>query len=115
MAVPEPHTQSDFRANRTGPLGAPGARDLVKALAGGDLDILHPVDNTSRECPLVGCEQSVVTDRLRVKSFATTGQAQRFAADRGLLQVETIVVEFAPAVSKAERDRYWTEIVKLAS
>ncbi len=107
--------ESAVDAPGSGPLGAPTARDIIKALSGDELEILHPVDNTSRECPVVGCVQSVVTDRLRVKSFATTGQAQIYAADRGLMQVETVVVEFAPAVSEAERQRYWSDIVAMVS
>lgn len=75
----------------------------------------NPVDTTQQECGAIGCEQSVVTDRLRVRTFAATGQAQRYAGDTGARQVETVAVTFAPVVSDAERQRYWAEIVRLVT
>ena len=62
---------------------------------------------------MAGCDQSIVTDTLRVKSFPTTGRAEIYAKDRGLDQVETVVVSFAPPIPQAERDRYWAQIQKL--
>ena len=42
-------------------------------------------------------------------------QAQKYAAQTGARQVETVVVTFAPVVPDAERERYWAEIVKLVT
>lgn len=77
--------------------------------------MLNPVDTTQQECRIIGCQQSVVTDRLRIRSFAETGQAQRYAGDTAARQVETIVVTFAPVVPGAEQERYWAEIVRLVT
>jgi hypothetical protein len=40
-------------------------------------------------------------------------KAERYALPRGLYQVETVVVAFAPPLSEAERARYRAEIQKL--
>ncbi|MEZ0357306.1 hypothetical protein [Mycobacterium sp. ENV421] len=46
-------------------------------------------------------------------SFRAPGQAQIYAADRNLFQTATIVVEFAPPLTRSERVRYQVEIPKL--
>ena len=48
-------------------------------------------------------------------SFPTTGDAQRFAADHALEQVGTLVVDFSPTLSKAERDALWHSIAENAA
>ncbi len=63
--------------------------------------------------PCAGCDQSIVTDALRVKSFPSTGTAEIYARERGFDQVVTIVVSFAPPVSQHDQDRYWAQIEKL--
>lgn len=98
---------------RGGELGALTARGVVDALGKTGFAVPKPVDTTAQECPEAGCDQSVVTDTLRVKSFATTARAQGFALDHGLRQVETVVVEFAPPLTQAEQDRYWAQIQAL--
>ena len=55
-----------------------------------------------------------MTDQLRIMSFATPSQASHFASVRGLDQVGTVVVSFAPPLSPADREKYWVEIVRLA-
>ena len=98
---------------RDGELGALSARGVVDALAKTGFAVPKPVDTTAQECPDAGCDQAVVTDTLRVKSFPTTARAQGFALDHGLRQVETVVVEFAPPLTQADQDRYWTQIQAL--
>jgi hypothetical protein len=110
-----PTAQSEGLATRGGPLGALTAYGLVKALERTGLEMHSPVDTTKQECREIGCLQSVVTDRLRIRSFAETGQAQKYAGQSGARQVETLVVSFAPVVPEAEREHYWTEIVRLVT
>jgi hypothetical protein len=100
-------------ATRGGELGALTARGVVNALNRTGFAAANPVDTTAQECPAAGCDQSIVTDTLRVKSFQTTARAQAYAGDHGLDQVETIVVAFAPPVPKAEQARYWAQIQSL--
>jgi hypothetical protein len=107
--------QSENPATRAGALGALTAHGLVEALEDSGLEMHNPVDTTRQECREIGCLQSVVTDRLRIRSFAETGQAQKYAGEAGARQLETVVVTFAPVVSDAERERYWSEIVKLVT
>ena len=95
-------------------LGAMTARQVVDALPKAGLPAVHPVDGTAAECPDAGCDQSIVTDQFRVLSFASTGAAEKYAADHGARQVETLAVVFSPGVSAADQDRYWAAIVNLA-
>lgn len=107
--------QSDTRATRAGPLGALTAHGLAEALTDAGFDMHNPVDTTEQECRAIGCLQSIVTDRMRIRSFAETGQAQKYAGEAGGRQVETVVVTFAPVVPDAEREHYWAEIVRLVT
>lgn len=88
-------------------------RGLVEALDRAGLPAPNPMDTTAVECRSTPCLQSIVTDTVRIKSFATTERAQTFAADRRLFQVATIVVAFAPPLTPAEQQRYRTEIPEL--
>lgn len=86
------------------------AQLVVDRLQSEDHVVLHPVDTTRSNCPQAGCAQAVTTDRFTIMSFPGTGVAQRYAADRGLRQVASIVVAFAPTVPENERDQLWAEI-----
>jgi hypothetical protein len=114
-ASPQAARPSDLAATATrgGELNALTARGVVNALNRTGFAAAKPVDTTAQECPAAGCDQSIVTDTLRVKSFQTTARAQAYAGDHGLDQVETIVVAFAPPVPKAEQARYWAQIQSL--
>ena len=87
-------------------MGTVTPRRLVEALDRSGLPAPNPLDTTAAECRSTPCLQSIVTDTVRIKSFATTGQAQTFAADRKLFQVATIVVAFAPPLTAEEQQRY---------
>ena len=100
-------------AMRGGELGALTARGLVDALEKTGFAVPNPLDTTAQECPAAGCDQSIVTDTLRVKSFSTTSRAETYAGNHGLFQVETIVVAFAAPVSQADQDRYRKQIQTL--
>jgi hypothetical protein len=71
------------------------------------------LDTTAQECPSAGCDQAVVTDTLRVKSFASRSQATAYASARGLDRVGTIVVSFAPPLAASDRGVYWKQIREL--
>lgn len=77
-------------------------RRLVEALDRAGLPAHNPLDTTASECRSTPCLQSIVTDTVRIKSFATTRQAQTYAAGRHLFQVATIVVAFAPPLKPAQ-------------
>lgn len=91
----------------------PHAWDVVHALQHAGLAVPNALETTAQECPAAGCDQAVVTDILRVKSFATTPLAVRYAAAHGLDRAGTVVVSFAPPIAATERARYWQEIEKL--
>lgn len=92
---------------------APSAAAVVDRLENDGKVVLHPMDTTSTDCAGAGCEQVITTDRFRIMSFSTTGNAQIYAADRGLRQVETLVVDFSPTVAEPARDRLWSQISQL--
>ncbi|WP_142392565.1 hypothetical protein [Mycobacterium sp. 3519A] len=93
----------------------PTAWTVVRGLSRAGLAATNPLDTTAGECPAAGCLQSVVTDQLRVKSFATPVQATRYATARGLQHAGTIAVAFAPPLSHTQRERYWAAIERLAA
>jgi hypothetical protein len=103
-----PATASGASPMRAGTLHR--AWDVVRALSRSGLAVPNALDTTAQECAAVGCDQAVVTDTLRVKSFADSSQARRYAAAHGLDCISTIVVSFAPPVEAADRERYLDEI-----
>ncbi|MGV0871630.1 hypothetical protein [Mycolicibacterium sp. XJ879] len=98
---------------RSGAAPALTADDVIRALTRAGLTAPHPLDTTAQECGVAQCEQSVVTDTVRVKSFATAGQAMRHAVPRGLKHVGPVTVSFPPHMPQAERQRYWSVITAL--
>ena len=112
-SAPQPSSTPSSLATRQGEMDGLSARGLVDALERAGFPVRNPMDTTAQECPTAGCLQSIVTDTVRVKSFAETRRAQLFAADHGLFQVTTVVVSFAPPVTPDERNRFQAEIQKL--
>lgn len=100
-------------ATRGGELGALSARGVVDALVQAGFRAPNAVDTTAHDCVASGCQQSVVTDTVRVTSFATTAKAQDYAASHDLFQLETVVVEFAPPLTEHDRARYRAELETL--
>jgi hypothetical protein len=86
------------------------AMGVVDGIIKAGLSAPDPRDATALDCVDAGCDQSVVTDTVSVKSFATTGQAELYAMPRGLRQAATIVVAFRPGIPDAEQLKYWTQI-----
>jgi hypothetical protein len=105
---------SSYAAGHRSEAGALTASDVIDRLARNGFASFHPVDTTVQECRTAGCEQAFVTDTLRIKSFATSTEARRYAAPRNLKQVGTIAVLFAPPLSDNERQIYWAEIVRIS-
>jgi hypothetical protein len=46
---------------------------VVRALSRAGFAATYPLDTTAHECPSAGCQESVVSDQLRVKAFAERG------------------------------------------
>lgn len=99
--------------SRAGELRALTAVGVVDGITKAGFPAPDPRDATPRDCPDIGCEQSIVTDTVSVMSFATTGKAELYAVPLGLYQVATVVVSFAPAVPESEQSRYVAQIQKL--
>ena len=110
---PSAHGVAPLSASALAAAPAPHAWDVVHALQRAGLAVPNALETTAQECPAAGCDQAVVTDTLRVKSFATAPLAVRYAAARGLDHAGTVVMSFAPPVAPSERARYWQEIQKL--
>lgn len=88
---------------------------IVEGLTKAGLAAPNPRDTTAQDCAQIGCDQSIVTDTVSVKSSGTTGQAELYAVPQGLYQVATVVVSFAPTVAESEQARYWAQIKKLVA
>ena len=122
--VGPPPASSDTSTQHGTPLASSGTRGgarskqtawgVVHALSRAGFAATNPLDTTAQECPSAGCQESVVTDQLRVKSYASPSSASRYATAHGLKCIGTIVVSFAPPLSASEREKYWTEVVRLA-
>lgn len=89
------------------------ASGLIAALGQDGFAVPNPLDTTTQECPTAGCDQAIVTDTMRVKSFATLSQARWYAMTRNLPEFANIVVEFAPPVTTEEREGYLAAIGRL--
>jgi len=88
-------------------------RAVVQALARGGFPVPNPLDVTAQICPSNGCDQSIITDTLRVTSFPSPEAANRYAHQRGLRQTANLVVAFPPVMSTTEQDEYWSAIVSM--
>lgn len=87
--------------------------DVLRALNRAGLPAPHPVDTTAQECGAAQCEQSVVTDTLRVKTFASAAEAAQYAVPLGLKHIGPVTVSFPPHMPKPEQQRYWSVITAL--
>ncbi|MEH3143154.1 MAG: hypothetical protein PGN37_23935 [Mycobacterium kyogaense] len=107
-STPSPQPPSTLSA----PPGITTAGAVVEHLQNDRHVLLHPVDTTATDCAQAGCAQSVSTDRFTIMSFPGTGAAQRYAADHGLRQVASIVVDFSPTVPEPEREDLWADVTR---
>ncbi len=112
-AAPLPSKSTGASALRGGELHTLTAAGVIDAMSKAGLPAPNPLETTRRECPAIGCSQSIVTDTVAVKSFETIGEAERFAVSRGLFQVGAVVLSFAPVLTEAERARYRAQLPML--
>ena len=89
------------------------ASGLIAALEEDGVAVPNSLDTTAQECPTAGCDQAILTDTIRVKSFATLSQARWYAMTRNLPEFANIVVEFAPPLTAEEREGYLAAIGRL--
>jgi hypothetical protein len=89
------------------------ARAVVTALALRGFLVPNPLDVTDQICPAAGCDQSLVTDTLRVTSFSTPNAATRYAQEHGLRHLHNVVVAFPPVMATNDQDKYWSAIVMI--
>lgn len=89
------------------------ARAVVAALALRGVLVPNPMEVTDQVCPAAGCDQSVVTDTMRVTSFSSPSAAARYAQERGLRHWHNIVVAFPPVMAASAQDQYWSAIVRI--
>lgn len=89
------------------------AAGLITALEAEGVAVPNPLDTTAQECPAAGCDQAIVTDTMRVKSFALPSQATWYAMARHLPEFANIVVEFAPPLTSEQREGYLAAIGQL--
>lgn len=87
---------------------------VIRALNHAGLAAPYPVDTTAQECRVVRCRESVVTDTVRLKSFATPAEAARYAIARGAKHIGTLTVAFPPPMPPIERQNFWSVITRLA-
>lgn len=106
-AVQQPTTNA---ATGREPLTAAG---LVAALTAEGVAAPNPLDTTTQECPSAGCQQAIVTDTMRIKSFTSLPQARWYSLTHRLPRFGNIVVEFAPPLTAEERDGYLEAIGRL--
>lgn len=86
---------------------------IIDAITKTGLPAPNALDTTAGVCPTTGCDQSITTDTLAIQSFGATGEAQKYAAARGLYQVSSVVVSIAPVVPEPERARYRARVHSL--
>ncbi|BBY59564.1 hypothetical protein [Mycolicibacterium sarraceniae] len=84
---------------------------LLDAFGKANLPAVNPRDATSAKCPEIGCVQATDTDTVTLLKFPSTGRAELYAAGvRDMLQVEDVVVVYAPTVSGEQKTAYGTVV-----
>jgi len=80
---------------------------VLAAITKANLPVANAHDTTSSRCPDAGCVQAIDTDTILILKFPSTGRAELYAAAvPEMVQVEDIVVEFAPALTKEQKAAY---------
>jgi hypothetical protein len=90
--------------------GSLSARGVVAALALRGFLVPNLLDVTDQVCPTAGCEQSLVSDTVRVTSFSSPRAATGYAQRRGLRHWHNIVIAFPPVMAASERKKYWSAV-----
>ena len=93
--------------------GAVSAGAVVQALRQRGLLVPNPMDITAQMCPANRCDQSIVTDTVRVTSFPSSEAARHYADEHRLHCSHNVVAAFPPVLSIAQQDKYWSAIAGL--
>ena len=88
------------------------AKAAIRLFARDGIPVPNPLVTTTQECPTAGWQLAVVTDTMRVKSFADEQLAEEYAQLHGANCDGNIVVTFAPPLSRSDRSYYWRAIEK---
>ncbi|MCX2933811.1 hypothetical protein ORI20_26415 [Mycobacterium sp. CVI_P3] len=87
---------------------------VLSAIKKAGLPAVNAHDATASTCPEAGCVQAIDTDTVSILKFPSTGRAEIYAGGvRDMLQVEDVVVVFAPNVSDEQKAAYG-QVVKNA-
>ncbi|BBY62757.1 hypothetical protein MHEL_10000 [Mycolicibacterium helvum] len=88
---------------------------VLGAITKANLPASNPRDTTASTCPEAGCLQATDTDTVSILKFPSTGRAELYAAAvPNMLQVEDIVVVFAPTLTSEQKAAYG-QVIKNAT
>lgn len=80
---------------------------VLGAITNAKLPAVNAHDATATRCPEAGCLQATDTDTVSILKFPSTGRAELYAAAiPNMLQVEDIVLVFAPTVTDTQKTAY---------
>lgn len=80
---------------------------VLAAITKAKLPALNARDATESTCPTAGCLEATNTDTVSILKFPSTGRAELYAAALpDMLQVEDIVVVFAPTLTSEQQAAY---------
>ncbi len=81
--------------------------EVLDAITKAKLPAVNARDETAATCPTAGCLEAIDTDTVSILKFPSTGRAELYAAAvPDMLQVEDIVVVFAPTLSSEQKAAY---------
>ncbi len=81
--------------------------EVLNAVTKAKLPALNARDVTASTCPTAGCLEATDTDTVSILKFPSTGRAELYAAAvPDMLQVEDIVVVFAPTLTSEQKAAY---------
>ncbi|EHB50045.1 hypothetical protein MycrhDRAFT_5432 [Mycolicibacterium rhodesiae JS60] len=86
---------------------------VLDAIGKAKLPALNPRDTTSTRCPEAGCAVATDTDTVSILKFPSTGRAEIYAAGvPDMVQVEDVVVVFAPTLTREQKTAYGQVVTK---
>lgn len=86
---------------------------VLDAITTAKLPAINPRDTTSTRCPEAGCVGAIDTDTVSILKFPSTGRAELYAAAvPDMVQVEDVVVVFAPTLTGEQKAAYGKVVTK---
>ena len=80
---------------------------VLDAITKAKLPAVNARDATASTCPTAGCLEATSTDTVSILKFPSTGRAELYAAAvPDMLQVEDIVIVFAPTLTNEQKTAY---------